>query len=756
MNRNLTIKDIKTLIYKKFEIDEKYDDNKSNLTKSAENASTYINKKTKVKVLDAPNVKNEKNSNLNLEKNETIKSLEIESLNKNRHKTVNLFFKGKELINEDEIIGNLVSNNGIEELELSVIILSLSDSSFIDENKTKEKLINKVCNKCLLHKNNKELFICTTCNVAFCKFCSNKHNSHDIIERKDIVKFNQELKNLKIELNKKLEGTNLTNIYQIKENNNSEYNNNIEKLQNRLDNIKKIYRGIINNYKRDIDKSLPYLLEYKEKVEHLIENSYNLDTLKDEQQFIDYYYWYTNIKEKQEKIKIEINELDKIQKNFNTTMLYFDEKIKSIYASTNDDYKFLKNLYYNKNVKNQYQNSASLVNNNEIPKLNLLNIFNKSKNAAQDLIHSSTKLNKRFSNDSNEISSLLENFGDIPKQKFPMSYRNKENNNIYEKLNDIKPKSHLYNSKIFKNKIICEEIEEKSEKEDSQEEISISSQRIISNKIYNIKPNTQNIFYFDIKSKKIEEKKVNFEKLSFEYFAENQSILNYKNNFYISGGSNLKIFYRYDQNLNKFVKLKEMLTVHSSHGILGMGDDIYVISGSLSTKFERYDINDNSWENLNELNESRIWPSCFGFNKKYIFVLGGIKNNFEENIIQIEKIDLSSNDNKWEKINFNFKKEIKLRYNFGLINLMNNSFLIIGGKKNDKNCNEVNDSLRIMINNKKLDIEKEQDLILNKNEEFNGKTFAYFGDGLYGEFSSLSHRTFYLINILTKTIEEIN
>ena len=72
LNRNLTINDIKTLVYKKLDIDEKFDDNKSNLTKSAENASTYINQKTQVKVLDASN---EKNSDLNLEKNETIKSL---------------------------------------------------------------------------------------------------------------------------------------------------------------------------------------------------------------------------------------------------------------------------------------------------------------------------------------------------------------------------------------------------------------------------------------------------------------------------------------------------------------------------------------------------------------------------------------------------------------------------------------------------------------------------------------------------------
>ena len=33
---------------------------------------------------------------------------------------------------------------------------------------------------------------------------------------------------------------------------------------------------------------MPYLLEYKEKVEQLIENSYNLDTIQDDQQFIDF------------------------------------------------------------------------------------------------------------------------------------------------------------------------------------------------------------------------------------------------------------------------------------------------------------------------------------------------------------------------------------------------------------------------------------------------------------------------------------
>ena len=102
-----------------------------------------------------------------------------------------------------------------------------------------------------------------------------------------------------------------------------------------------------------------------------------------------------------------------------------------------------------------------------------------------------------------------------------------------------------------------------------------------------------------------------------------------------------------------------MPTVHSSHGMLGMGNYIYVIGGLLTKKVERYDINENSWENLNELNENRIWPSCFGYNNKYIYVFGGSKNNLDEEDIDIERINISSLENKWKKIKLNYKTDIK-------------------------------------------------------------------------------------------------
>ena len=637
-----------------------------------------------------------------------------------------------------------------------MVILSLNDSTLIDENKTKEKLINKISNKCLFHENNKELFICTTCNVAFCKYCTDKHESHDIIERKDIIKFNNELKKLNFELDKKLNEANLRNIYELKENKNTQYNTNIEKLQNRLDNIKKIHRGIINNYKRNIDKSFPYLLEYKEKVEQLIENSYNLDTIQDDQQFIDYYFWYKNIKQKQEKIENEIQELEKTQQNFDKMMDHFDEKIKNIYTNSNKDYKSLKQLYYNNNIdfENQTKTSQPTSRDNSIPKLNLFNLFNKAKSANQ-ILFSNKKPEMRKSKDLSEITSLNENEHDFAKENIPLININAQNN-ILSKM--LKHNSIFSSRKKVSENICFEKIEEKSEREESLDDLSSRSQILNFKRIYNINPKSQNIYYFDVKSKRIFEKKVNFENLSIEIFQESQATLNYRNNFFLSGGINLKIFYKYDQMLNKFIKLKEMPTIHSSHGMIGFDNCIFVISGNMTKKVEKYDFGKNNWVNLSELNEIIVWPSAIGFNNKYIFVFGGLKKYIDKKSFIIEKIDISSLENKWEKLKFNYRSDIILPFNFGFINFKENQFLIIGGKCNSnfEDKSKINYSYKIAINNEGIEIEKEKELFFSQKDEFKGKMFNYLGDGLYGEFSYISYRTFYLINMFTKTTEEIN
>ena len=702
-----------------------------------------------------------------------------------KHKKINIFYKGKELINEEEKIGNLIFNNGSELLELSIIILSLNDSTIADENKIKEKLIDKITEKCQLHKNSKELYICTTCGMAFCTHCADKHKNHDIIERKNIIKFSNELKLLNEELNNSLNQSNaynlynLYNLYEAKENNNNNYNNSIEKLQNRIDNIKKMHKGIINNYKKDLDKILPYLLEYKEKIEQLIENSYKLDTIKDEKQFMDYYYWYTNIKDKNLKIKQEIENLENKREKFNKLLENFDEKLQNIFTKTEEEYKTIKNFYYNyNNNKNEnqfraiYSNSTILTNTNlnstnnqNGPKLNLFNLLNQSnksnsfeqkynsRNISQKQILKEGKLSDVISNNGKEeiiSKKSTSNFSDNNKILNKTNYINNQNMkeiNNYEKL--------YYSQRIKPKKFEgFEKIEEKSEVDESQEESNISYCK----NIYNIKPNSQNIYYFDFETRKVNEIAVNFNNLSIESFDQYQSTLNYENNFYISGGyysSNL--FCKYNQDENIFTPLKKLPSSHSCHGMLGIMNNIYIISGANSKKVEKYDINNNTWISLAEMKERHIWPNCLEYNNNYILVFDGKfnKNTKEDNAI-IEKLDLSNINNKWEQLKFSFNNHYNLTFNFGLIHITNNSFLLIGGNGNKEEFKSgLNNCYQITINDEKIDIKENNEFKLSKKEEFNGKIFTKFKKYYYGEFSSLSYETFYLINTYNKTIKDI-
>ena len=675
---------------------------------------------------------------------------------KEKYKTINLYYKGKELINDEEILANLIPNNDNEIIELCAIILSLNDSTFIDENKTKEKLIKKIVEKCQYHKGNKELYICIKCGVAFCSHCSKKHENHEVIERKNIIKFNDELKVLNEELKKNLEELNISNIFENQENNDlyKIYSDNIEKLQIRLDNIKKIHKGIINNYKRDLDKSLPYLLEYKEKIEQMIECSYELGTIKDDEQFMDYYYWYINIKEKKLKINQEIMNLLKMKEIFNKLVEEFNDKIKNIYEKTDEDYKSIKKIYYNNNENQfRYINSNSKnVNGQNISSPMKLNLF--------------TLLNQR-----NEFKSLRKNSKDsfqlyeinsVNEKEEKLSNRNMKdlfgnNSNISNKYNDnnkVRTRKRFFTQRFSSQKLgNFERISEKSELEDESKE---ESNFIFCKKIYCFKPKSQNIYSFDFESKKLNQILVNFNNINIKSFESSQGCLNYNNNFYISGGINSPlIFCKYSQKENIFIRLREMPSFHSYHGMLGLNDFIFVISGYKSKKVERYDINRNIWKNLPELKDSRIWPSCLGYKNKYIFIFGKLNyNNENEDKLFIEKLDISDINSKWECLNFNIDDYIYLPSYFGLININDNSVLLIGGKYNSKereNCS--NFCFKININDEKIDIKKEMDFKLLKKEVFNGKTFFNFGDNFYGEFSSSSGH-FYLVNYSNKNIEE--
>ena len=768
--KNMTIKEIKNIIIQKFENNEYNEIKSEDILIRSSTTKNRINSSNKSleKIIDKNN--NSRNKSKVINKNKDNKS-------KNIHKKANLYYKGKELVNDDQIIDNLVLNSRSEAIEFSVIILSLNESTFIDENKTKEKLIQNISEECPFHKDEKELYICVNCKVSFCKHCLSMHESHEIIEKKNLIRFKEELIILDRELSQSLSETNLSSIYELKNSNDNicKYNNILDKLQNRLDNVKKLHKGIINNYKKDVEKMLPYLLEYKEKIEQMIETSYQLDTMKNGQDFLDYYYWFVNIKKKKSKINQEIQNLKKKKHVFNELMEEFDEKIKKILIKTEDDYQTLKNYYYNYNNRydseNQFRkgsfstslnqtilsSSSSIKNNNTPLKLNLFSLLNsntvnydilqsmRSKRSSLDISH----LKENFVNYNNKDN--LSNIKCISNSLFSPKNKNIKYKPIIENENGHVIKRHLSHSRfVNKRPDIFEKIDEKTEIEESLEEIDYPKL------IYNIKPRTKTIYVFNFETKKINEIQLNLKNLSINCFELFHGLLSYKNNFYISGGNDsptLFCKYFYKDNNKNITPLKELPSGHSFHGMLGIKSNIYIISGLNSKKVERYNILENSWEKLEDLNEYRIWPNCLDYRNRYIYVFNGLcKNNNEKNIL-IERFDINNIYSKWELLLLNNNSKIKLPSNLGGINIDDNYFLFIGGKNHSKE-NPNNECFKYSIENKT--IEKDIDYKFLQNEEFNGKVFSNFGNYYYGEFSSNNNKKLYLINAFKKTIEEIN
>ena len=125
-----------------------------------------------------------------------------------------LYYQENELINNEQTIGEL--NYCAHELNFKAITFSMNETSISKEDEGKEKLIKKVSDQCSSHQNEKKLFICITCKAAFCTKCSENHNNHKVIEKKELVKFGHNLKNIDNELNESLEDLNLIHIYENK------------------------------------------------------------------------------------------------------------------------------------------------------------------------------------------------------------------------------------------------------------------------------------------------------------------------------------------------------------------------------------------------------------------------------------------------------------------------------------------------------------------------------------------------------------
>ena len=668
------------------------------------------------------------------------------SENYSRPTKIYLYYQENELINNEQTIGEL--NYCAHELNFKAITFSMNETSISKEDEGKEKLITKVSDDCSVHKNQKKLFICITCKTAFCNQCSEKHNNHKVIEKRELMKFGHNLKNIDNELNESLEDLNLIHIYENKKGEICDEekkicNNSIDKLQNRLDSIKNIYNSLQNNFRRDIDSKLPYVFEYKEKVENLINTTFHLETIKDEKQFLDLYYWYMNITKKNKKIHEDLKKIQLLKQNFKESLDKFNDILKNLISNTEKDYKLIKDLQNNQKensgeistsdrTKNSSGSFLTQISSSKI-KLNIMNLlnYNNSNNNKSEL-ENKIQTSKSFDISFKEEGSFIP-----PKVPFsPKSASNCSSGKNYS----------------MKKKIMsCEEIrEEKSESEES----------IMAKYLYALEPKTQNLFCFNSLNKNITKIKIDFEKskIPIKQFENYHSTLNFQDNFYLSGGCDSpKSFYKFNQKEKIFEKLPEMLSPHSYHGIIGSNNFIYVISGFKSKKVERYDIINKNWVSLDSLNSSFSWPSCLEIKNKYIYIFGGLCSSTTEQKNEkdtVLRLNIENLGNKWENISFVYKNnnnnDFKLPFYFGLLKLNNENILLFGGKFDLKNSNN-NSFYKYELEGNV--IEKCENLKLSKNEEFNGKVFYDLGNHLFGEFSSLMPGNFYLINTVNNNIE---
>ena len=276
--------------------------------------------------------------------------------------------------------------------------------------------------------------------------------------------------------------------------------------------------------------------------------------------------------------------------------------------------------------------------------------------------------------------------------------------------------------------------------------ISRKEKELVQNLLFSLIFSTKNLIKYIPKEKKLEVISPDINILKIKKFESYIACINFNNKFYISGGySTSKLFFEYDVDSNKFIKLPEMLSNHYYHTMIGNNNYIYSVSGFKSKKVERYDISNKEWTSLPDLAYERSYSNLLIYNKK-LFVFGKINKlnneNNENNIIEYLSIENDDyNSNKWISIEI----DIKFPFNSGLIKNGNN-ILLVGGKM-DLNENSIDTCYNMSINEEdeivKINI-KINDAKLKQADEFNGNSFYCLDKkGLnYGLFSSINPNLF--------------
>ena len=622
---------------------------------------------------------------------------------KNIDKEIIFYCDGKPITNENEQIGNLTEG---AEMNFEILSVSLSDNnSTIDDYTIQEKIVDKVSQDCQNHPGNKELLICVDCGKSFCEKCNDKHEGHKKLYKKELINSGRELKQKSNEISKALiecgfsDSRGCNNLCMEEK---QRINNNVDIIQKMVDEIKKTLRNLNNSFNKTFDDNYPYIVDYKEKIKKLNERALHLQTMKNEQDFLDYYYIYNEIKRKEKKILDYISSLKRQIDSYKETIKEFNSGTNNIIQKIKEDYNMLINLQFREDIEQLGRSSFFRV------------------TVDRNLGSTTTKQLGGGSGRMTLINML------VPKEKSRLI----EN----ERISYLNKKKNLKNSEKLKL---------------NEENANQTGDEPKFNLICGIEPNTKNIFIFDKNAKNVTKINLNFQGLCIDKFLNCFSTLNYKGRFYLSGGFQYpKAFFRLNHGTKTLIQLNDMPSGHNYHGMIGINDSIYCVSGFNNKNVEKYEISNNSWIPLTPLELSFSWPGLLFIENKYLYVFGGLCEMVTDNK-KIYKMDISNTGNNWEGIDINSNLP-KIPFYSGLIQLSDKNIIVLGGKNSsiENNLDKCFD-YDFGSNN----FAENGEYKLPNREIFNGKKFYDLGGGLFGEFSCFSYNKFYLVDTSSKNID---
>ena len=649
----------------------------------------------------------------------------------------------------------------------------------LKEYQLSKKIIKCLFPKCNTHKDEQLSYICLTCFNSFCANDFEKHQlqfkEHNVIDKNKLLDLNYEVRDIKknminkydeliqemnIDINSHKDILQKNQINYISTNDlftniKVEINKLTEKLEALFNSIRESYKKVNMKFLSIYEDKMPQIIEFSEYVDKALSSMENLNIFSNENMFIENYDSYLNIKNMSDKyfnniicLKELINKYKEFLESFkskgNTLLDYIKKGIDSIMKIKNIEKKF------NTSNKDLYQ---SIINEDNLNKNNKKNLNDISLNTTKDL-NQSINLKFLFSDKKAKKHDLFRRDStNIMFSKF--KYRNSKDKEKFLNNLDKKPLKHISEQIIFNKNQNMLSLNESSNSDNNQlnkfgTNISTLRESRNNENIYSLIYGTNNLIKFIINLKKLEVISPDVTDLKINKFEAYISKLNFNNKFYISGGyATSKSFYEYDNNINKFIKLPEMLSEHCYHNMIGYKNFIFTISGFKSKKVEKYNLIENKWISFPDLDYERTFPNCLIYNDN-LFVFGKINNIKDEpNINIIEYMNISEeiqNENKyWSqiKLNFNFP------FNSGILQL-DSTYILVGGKLDvNEDCIRTSYIMQIQEINDKYNINIElNDNKLDMPDEFAGNNFYALDEKgeNFGIFSVVNPYLFYIFD----------